>query len=87
MGKYRNKEAEVKGFSYDNHNQPVVHTTKGNRKMNAFRIMNDMPKQSSQQKYTEFMKKKLKEFGKSSFKKLSSAEKRKLSDDWKKEKE
>lgn len=87
MGKYRNKEAEVKGFSLDSHNQPVVHTNKGNRKLNAFRIMNSMPEESAQKKYNNFMKEKLKEFGKSSFKNLSSAEKRELSIAWKEEKE
>lgn len=87
MGKYRNKEAEVEGFSLDKHNQPVIHTTKGDRKMTAFRIASKMPEESAQDKYHKFMKKKLKEFGKKSFKKLSSAEKREVSDEWKKEKE
>jgi len=87
MGKYRNKEAEIKGFSLDNHNQPVVHTNKGNRKLNAFRIMGSMPEESLQKKYQNFMKNKLKEFGKTSFKRLSSTEKRELSNAWKEEKE
>ena len=87
MGKYRNKKAEIKGFSIDKHNQPVMHTTKGNRKMTAFRIADKMPEESAQDKYHAYMKKKLKEFGKSSFKKLSSDEKRELSDGWKEEKE
>lgn len=87
IGKYRNKEAEIKGFSFDKHNQPVMHTNKGDRKMTAFRIADKMPEESAQDKYREFLKKKLKEFGKSSFKKLSSSEKKELSDDWKKEKD
>jgi hypothetical protein len=87
MGKYRNKKAEIKGFSLDKHNQPVMHTNKGNRKMTAFRISDKMPEESAQDKYHAFLKKKLKEFDKPSFKKLSSDEKRELSDEWKKEKE
>ena len=87
MGKYRNKEAEIKGFSLDKHNQPVMHTSKGTRKMTAFRVADKMPEESTQQKYSKFVKKKLKEFDKSSFKKLSREEKKELSDEWKKEKE
>lgn len=87
IGKYRNKEAEIKGFSKDKHNQPVMHTTKGTRKVHAFRIADDMPEESDQEKYRAFVKKKLKEFGKSSFKKLSPGEKKQISADWKKEKE
>jgi hypothetical protein len=87
MGKYRNKKAEIKGFSLDKHNQPVMHTTKGNRKMTAFRIADKMPEESAQQKYSKFLKKKLKEFDKASFKKLSSDQKRRLSDEWAEEKE
>lgn len=87
IGKYRNKEAEIKGFTTDKHNQPVMKTTKGDRKIHAFRIADDMPEESAQDKYRLFLKKKLKEFGKSSVKKLSSQEKKYLSDDWKKEKE
>lgn len=87
IGKYRNKEAEIKGFSLDQHNQPVMHTNKGNRKMTAFRIADEMPEESAQDRYREFFKKKLKEFGKSSIKKLSSQEKKELSDEWQKEKE
>lgn len=86
IGKYRNKHAEIKGFSIDKHNQPVMHTTKGDRKMTSFRIADKMPEESAQDKYREFLKKKLKDFGKSSFKELSSSEKKELSDDWKKEK-
>lgn len=87
MGKYRNKEAEIKGFSLDKHNQPVMHTNKGTRKMTAFRIADKMPEESAQDKYHKFLKKKLKEFDKSSFKKLSREEKKELSDEWQKEKE
>lgn len=87
MGKYRNKKAEIKGFSFDKHNQPVMHTTKGTRKMTAFRIADKMPEESAQEKYSKFLKKKMKEFDKSSFKKLSRAEKKEVSDEWKKEKE
>lgn len=87
IGKYRNKEAEIKGFSKDKHNQPVMHTTKGTRKVHAFRIADKMPEESAQDKYHKFVKKKMKEFGKSSFKKLSSKEKKELSQEWKKEKE
>lgn len=87
MGKYRNKKAEIKGFSLDKHNQPVMHTNKGNRKMTAFRISDKMPEESAQEKYSKFVKKKLKEFDKPSFKKLNNDEKREISDEWKKEKE
>lgn len=87
IGKYRNKEAEIKGFEKDKHNQPTMNTTKGTRKVHAFRIKDDMPEESAQDKYHEFLKKKLKEFGKSSVRKLSPSEKRELSDGWKKEKE
>lgn len=87
IGKYRNKAAEIKGFTYDKHNQPVMKTTKGDRKIHAFRIDRDMPDESSQEKYRKFLKRKLKEFEKPSVKKLSNDEKRQLSADWKKEKE
>lgn len=87
MGKYRNKKAEIKSFEKDKHNQPVVNTTKGKRNVYSFRIADDMPEESSQEKYQKFLKKKLKEFDKPSVKKLSSKEKKELSDEWEKEKE
>ena len=87
IGKYRNKPAEIKGFTFDKHGQAVMKTNKGDRKVHAFRIDRDMPEESAQEKYRKFLSKKLKEFGKSSVKRLSSAEKRELSDKWRKEKE
>lgn len=87
VGKYRNKKAEIKSFSKDKHNQPVMNTTKGTRKVHAFRLADEMPEESAQDKYRAFLKKKLKEFGKKSIKELSSSEKKELSDGWKKEKD
>lgn len=86
IGKYRNKEAEIKGFSIDKHNQPVMHTNKGKRNLTAFRIADKMPEESDLDKYHKFVKKRLKELDKSSFKQLSRDEKKELSKEWKKEK-
>lgn len=33
VGKFKNRKAEVKGFSKDDHNQPVMKTTKGDHKV------------------------------------------------------
>ena len=33
VGKFKNRKAEVKGFSKDDHNQPVLKTTKGDQKL------------------------------------------------------
>jgi len=33
VGKFKNRKAEVKGFAKDDHNQPVLKTTKGDQKL------------------------------------------------------
>ena len=38
VGKFKNRKAEVKGFSKDDHNQPVLKTTKGDQKLFKPRI-------------------------------------------------
>jgi hypothetical protein len=38
VGKFKNRKAEVKGFSKDDHNQPVLNTTKGDQKLFKPRI-------------------------------------------------
>ena len=41
VGKFRNRKAKIKGFSFDDKDQPVVHTTKGKRKMVGFRLTDE----------------------------------------------
>ena len=38
VGKFKNRRAEVKGFTKDDNNQPVLKTTKGNQKLFKPRI-------------------------------------------------
>lgn len=38
IGKFKNRKAEVTGFSTDDHNQPVLKTTKGDQKLFKSRI-------------------------------------------------
>jgi hypothetical protein len=38
IGKFKNRKAEVTGFSTDDHNQPVLKTTKGDQKLFKPRI-------------------------------------------------
>lgn len=38
VGKFKNRKAEVKGFTKDDHNQPVLKTTKGDQKLFKPRI-------------------------------------------------
>lgn len=38
VGKFKNRKAEVKGFSKDEHNQPVLNTTKGDQKLFKLRL-------------------------------------------------
>jgi len=38
VGKFKNRKAEVKGFTKDKHNQPVLKTTKGDQKLFKPRI-------------------------------------------------
>ena len=38
VGKYKNKRAEVKGFTKDENNQPVLKTNKGDQKLFKPRI-------------------------------------------------
>jgi hypothetical protein len=38
-GKFKNRKAEVKGFTTDDHNQPVLKTTKGDQKLFKPRIL------------------------------------------------
>ena len=44
VGKFKNRKAEVKGFSKDDHNQPVLKTTKGDQKLFKPRISKLMDK-------------------------------------------
>ena len=44
MGKFKNKKAEVEGFDFDDNNQPVIITSKGQRNLHPFRINKLMPK-------------------------------------------
>jgi hypothetical protein len=43
VGKFKNRRAEIKGFSNDEHNQPVADTTKGDQKIFKPRIAKLMP--------------------------------------------
>lgn len=38
IGKFKNRRAEVKGFTTDDHNQPILKTTKGDTKLFKPRI-------------------------------------------------
>ena len=44
VGKFKNRKAEVKGFSKDDHNQPVLKTTKGDQKLFKPRLSKLMDK-------------------------------------------
>jgi hypothetical protein len=39
VGKFKNRKAEVTGFTKDDHNQPVLKTTKGDQKLFKPRLM------------------------------------------------
>ena len=47
VGKFKNRKAEVKGFSKDDHNQPVLNTTKGDQKLFKPRISKLMKSESA----------------------------------------
>lgn len=44
VGKYRNKEVEIKDFDTDENGQPTVKTTKGERKVHGFKVKKLLPK-------------------------------------------
>lgn len=44
VGKFRNRKAIVTGLDIDENNQPIIKTTKGDKKL-PFRISKLMPKQ------------------------------------------
>ena len=47
VGKFKNRKAEIKGFSTDDNGQPVADTTKGEQKIFKPRIEKLMPKKES----------------------------------------
>lgn len=44
VGRFKNRKAEIKGFKKDDHNQPVLKTTKGDQKLFKPRISKLEPK-------------------------------------------
>lgn len=44
IGKFKNRKAEIKDFSKDENNQPVLKTNKGDQKLFKPRIVKLMPK-------------------------------------------
>jgi len=44
VGKFKNRKAEIKGFSTDENGQPIAQTTKGDQKIFKPRIAKLMPK-------------------------------------------
>ena len=45
VGKFKNRKAEVKGFTKDDHGQPVLKTTKGDQKLFKPRVSKLEPKE------------------------------------------
>ena len=45
VGKWKNRKAEVKGFTKDDHGQPVLKTTKGDQKLYKPRVTKLEPKE------------------------------------------
>jgi hypothetical protein len=50
VGKFKNRKAEVKGFTKDDHGQPVLKTTKGDQKLYKPRVTKLEPKEVSEDK-------------------------------------
>jgi len=48
VGKWKNRKAEVKGFTKDDHGQPVLKTTKGDQKLFKPRVSKLEPKEISE---------------------------------------
>jgi hypothetical protein len=47
VGKWKNRKAEVKGFTKDDHGQPVLKTTKGDQKLFKPRVSKLEPKEKT----------------------------------------
>ena len=54
VGKFKNRRAEVKGFTTDDNNQPVLKTSKGDQHLFKPRIAKLMPKDVNKQEIEEY---------------------------------
>ena len=55
VGKWKNRKAEVKGFTTDDHGQPVLKTTKGDQKLYKPRVTKLEPKENLDEEQNELL--------------------------------